>query len=267
MNGEVIGMNSAIMTGGSSGNDGIGFAIPINMASSVANMIIKDGKVHYARIGVKLEPLSPALARQFGLDEGTKGVLVENVVSGSPADKAGLKQGDVIIGFAGEKVLNGSSFKLKVATSEVSKPYEIVYLRDGRERRATIVPAPADKIVFAEEESSPSESPAHAEPSKTSISDFGLEVQPLTPELSKALSLPADVKGLLVSSVKDGGPAEAAGISEGDVITKVVRDRKIQPLTSVKEFQEAAAKTNELALHVLQKGKVGLFVTLSKNPK
>jgi serine protease Do len=267
MSGEVIGMNAAIVTGGA-GNDGIGFAIPINMASSVANMIIKDGKVHYARIGVKIEPLPPAMARQFGLSENTKGVLVESVLPGSPADKVGLKQGDVIVGFAGEKVLSPPSFRLKAATSEVAKPYEIVYLRGGKEHHATIVPAPADKIVFAEETESPSaETPEHSEPAKTSISDFGLEVQPLTTELIKALGVPADLKGLLVSSVKEGGPADAAGISEGDVINQIVRNGNIQTLSTVKQFQDAASKSDELALHVLQKGKVGLFVTLTKSPK
>jgi serine protease Do len=273
MNGEVIGMNSAIVTGGSAGNDGIGFAIPINMATSVANMIIKDGKVHYARIGVRLQQLPPALARQFGLEEGTKGVLVENVLPDSPAAKAGLKQGDVIIGFAGEKISNGSSFKLKVATSQPSKPYELVYLRDGKRQTTTVVPAPAEKIVFAEESDSqsPEDRSERSEPAKTAISDFGLEVQPLTSELIKALSFPVDLKGLLVSSVKDGSPAEAAGIAEGDVITSIVRDRRIQPLTNVKDFQAVASKSNEIAIRVVKKGNsgalLGNFVTLSKNPK
>jgi len=267
MDGEVIGINSAIMSG-SSGNDGIGFTIPINMAASVANMLIKDGKVHYARVGIVLSPLSPALARQLGLDEGTKGVLVGEVIPGSPAEKAGIKQGDVITGYAGEKVYNLPSFRLKVATSEVSKPSELVYLRDGKEQTTRIVPAPAENVVFDGEKegrpSNPQDKPS--EPAKTSISDFGLEVQPLTSELAKPLGLPADVKGVLVSSVKDGSPAEAAGIEEGDVITKVVRGHKPQPLTSVKDFQDLASKSNELAVFV-QKGKVGRFVVLTKNAK
>jgi serine protease Do len=267
MDGEVIGINSAIMSG-SSGNDGIGFTIPINMAASVANMIIKDGKVHYARVGIQLSPLSPALGRQLGLEEGTKGVLVGDVLPGSPAEKAGLKQGDVIIGYGGEKIQNLPSFRLKVATSEVSKPSELVYVRDGKERSTSIVPAPAENIVFdLEKDGKPSVTqPKVNEPEKTSITGFGLDVQPLTAELAKPLGLPADLKGLLVSAVKDGSPAEAAGIEEGDVITKVVRNHKPQPLTSVKDFQDFAAKADELAVYV-QKGKVGAFVVLSKTSK
>ena len=102
MSGEVIGVNSAIVTGGR-GNDGIGFAVPIDMAQNVADQLIKDGKVHRARIGIKLGILTPVLAKQLGLDAATKGILVEDVVPGSPADKAGLKQGDVIVGFGGRE--------------------------------------------------------------------------------------------------------------------------------------------------------------------
>jgi len=236
MDGEVIGINSAIVSG-SSGNDGIGFAIPIKMAMSVADMLIKDGKVHYARIGIELAPLTPALNRQLGLEEGTKGVLVGNVLPGSPADKAGLKMGDVITSFAGEKVLDRSTFRLKVATSEAAKPYEIGFLRDGKERTASIVPAPAENVVFDIERDARSDrKPSPTEPAKTTINGFGLEVQPLTPELARPLGLPTNTKGVVVSSVKDGSPAEAAGIQEGDVITKIIRNKQIQPVTNVKDF-------------------------------
>jgi serine protease Do len=267
MNGEVIGINSAIVSG-SSGNDGIGFAIPMKLASSVADMLIKDGRVHYARIGIKLQPLTAPLAGKLGVPEGTKGVLVGDVVPGSPADKAGLKQGDVITSFAGEKVNDHSSFRLRVATSEVAKSYDLGYLRKGKERTTSITPAPADKVVFdiEREDGDAKARPEKAEPARTAISAFGLEVQPLTPELAKPLGLPSDLKGVVVSSVKEGSPAAEAGIQEGNVITKVVRNQEIQSLTSVQDFQELASKADELAIYV-QAGKLGRFVTLSKNAK
>jgi serine protease Do len=258
MDGEAIGINSAIVSGGS-GNDGIGFTIPINMAKSVAEMLIKDGKVHYARIGVKLGPLTPAIARQLGLDPTTKGILVDRVLPGSPAEKAGLKEGDVIIGYAGDKIVNGSSFRLKVATSESSKPQDLVYVRDGKERKTSIIPASADKVVFEEEKQDGST----AIPAKTEVDGFGLELQPLTSELAKPLGLPADLKGLLVASVKDGSAAAEEGIQEGDVITKVIKDRKIQPVTSVKDFQDLVSKNDEVSFYV-QRGKLGRYLTLSK---
>jgi len=118
-----------------------------------------------------------------------------------------------------------------------------------------------------ERESQSGERPGRAtEPAKTTINDFGLDVQPLNSELAKPLGLPADLKGLLVSSVKEGSPAEAAGVQEGDVITKIFRDRKLQPVTTVKDFQDLAGKQNELAVYI-QRGKIGSIVALSKNPK
>ena len=131
MSGEVIGVNSAIVTGGR-GNDGIGFAVPIDMAANVADQLIKDGKVHRARIGIKLGLLTPVLAKQLGLEAGAKGILVDEVVAGSPADKAGLKPGDIIVGFAGEKVTSRPTFRLKVASSPMGKSYEIDYYREGK---------------------------------------------------------------------------------------------------------------------------------------
>src|SRR5208282_3504388 len=242
MSGEVIGVNSAIVTGGR-GNDGIGFAVPIDMAANVADQLIKDGKVHRARIGIKLGVLTPVLARQLGLEPGTKGILVDEVVPGSPAEKAGLKQGDVIVGFAGEKVTSRPTFRLKVASSPVGKSYEIDYFREGNRQSKS------------------------AEPAKTAFNEFGFDVQPLTAELAKSLDLPAGIKGLLVSEVKEGSSADAEGIKQGDVITKVVRDRKIQPLTTVKEFQDLASKADAISFYVQSGKNTGRFVTLSKAKK
>ncbi len=268
MSGEVIGVNSAIVTGGR-GNDGIGFAVPIDMAANVADQLIKDGKVHRARIGIKLGVLTPVLAKQLGLEAGTKGILVDEVVSGSPAEKAGLKQGDVIVGFAGEKVTSRPTFRLKVASSPVGKSYEIEFFREGKRHSTTITPAPAENVVFdLERESSQGrESARSAEPAKTAISDFGIEVQTLTAELAKSLDLPAGTKGLLVSEVKEGSSAEAEGIKQGDVITKVVRDRGVQPLTSVKDFQDLASKADALSFYVQSGKSQGRFATLTKAKK
>jgi serine protease Do len=230
--------------------------------------LIRDGKVHRARIGIQLGTLSPALAKQLGLDPDTKGILVDDVVKGSPADKAGLKQGDVIVGFAGEKITSRPAFRLKVASSPVGKSYEIEYYREGKRQTATIVPAPAENVVFdLEREQGQDKESRSTEPAKTAISDFGLEVQPLTADLAKSLGLPAGIKGLVVSDVKEGSPADAEGIKEGDVISKVVRDRKIQPLSSVREFQDLASKSDEVSFFVQSGKSQGRFVTLSKAKK
>jgi serine protease Do len=268
MSGRVIGIDSAIVSG-SRGNDGVGFAIPIDLASNVADKIIKDGKVSRARIGIALEALSPAMAKQLGIDPQTKGVLVNDVVSGSPADKAGLKSGDVITEFNGAPIASVQSFRLNVAASDVGKSYDLSYYRDGKKRTASITPAPSEQVVFAQEKDKDStvEKDVKVEPAKSTIEGFGLEVQPLTAELAKSLGMAANLQGVLVSSVKEGSPAEAAGIEAGNLITRVVRDRKIQPLTSVKEFQELTSKADEIAVYVQLPDGRGRFVTLTKATK
>jgi serine protease Do len=263
MSGRVIGINSAIVTG-SRGNDGVGFAIPIDLAANIADKLIKDGKVQRARIGIALGVLSPAMAKQLGLDPQTKGVLVNEVLAGSPAEKAGLKSGDVITEFNESPITSLPTFRMNVAASDIGKPYELTYYRDGKKRTTTITPAPSDQVVFAQEKGSSGTRESRSESAKTTINDFGLEVQPLTSELARSMGLAGDLQGLLVSSVKEGSPAAAAGIEAGNVITKVVRDRKIQPVKSVQEFQELTSKADEIAVFVQSSEGLGRFVTLSK---
>jgi serine protease Do len=270
MDGQVIGVNSAIVTGGR-GNDGVGFAIPIDMASTVADNLIKNGKMSRSRVGIVLEPLAPAMAKQFGLDAKTKGILVADVLKGSPADKAGLKAGDVILKFNGNPVGSLPAFRMTVASSEAGHEFQLTYWREGKEHTTAIVPAPADSVKFAQElnrngsreddepEAKKSDAP------KAQIDDFGLEVQAVTPELAAQFGHPKDARGLLVSNVKDGSPAEAAGIETGQLISRVVHDRKVQAVTSVKEFQALAGKSDDLALYVEAPGRPGIFVTLSKS--
>ena len=187
---------------------------------------------------------------------------------GSPADKAGLKQGDVIVGFAGDKVTSRPTFRLKVASSPVGKSYEMDYYRGGKRQSTTITPAPAENVVFdLERETGQERESKSAVPAKTAISDFGLEVQPLTAELAKSLDLPAGMKGLLVSDVKEGSSAEAEGIKQGDVITKVVRDRGVQSVSSVKEFQDLASKADAISFYVQSGKSQGRFATLTKVKK
>jgi serine protease Do len=271
MDGEVIGINSAIVTGsrgmgGSGGNDGVGFAIPIDMASNVADKLIKDGKVSRARIGIALEPLTPAFAKQFGLDGKTKGVVVGQILKGSPAEKAGLKSGDIITGFNGQPVVSVPTFRLNVAACDVGKSYPVTYYREGKEQTTSIAPAPAEKVVFDVEKPAESDQPEAklADSAKVELKDFGLEVQAVTPELANSLGHAKDVQGVLISSVKEGSPAEAAGLEQGMVITKVVKDKKINAVKSVKDFQDLAGKSDELALYVQGAKGPGHFVTLSK---
>jgi len=262
MDGQVIGINSVIMNGGGRGNDGVGFAVPIDMASKVAENLIKNGKVQRSRVGIKLDTLTPALARQLRVDPKVKGVVVGEVWPGTPAEKAGLKPGDVITSFNGNPVLSLPNFRMAVATSSSGKEFGLNYIREGKEMSTTIVPAPYEKVSFGREEATETkESP------KTVVNDFGLEVQELSSELAQQFKYGKDAKGLIVTDVKSDSPAEAAGLKDGDLIVKIVKDGKTQTLTSVKEFDAVAGKANEIALYVSSRGLPNRFVTLSKASK
>ena len=266
MNGHVVGVNSAIVSG-SRGNDGVGFAIPIDMAAKLADKLIARGKVERAMMGINLGPLSPSLARQFGLDPKTPGAMVQDVVAGSPAASAGLKSGDIITRFDNKPVDSWLALRNRVSVSDIGKPYEIGYMREGREAVAKVVLGSAEKIdpLRADAEV---EKPAEAKPepvSATSFEQFGLSLQAITPELADKFGYGREAKGLLVAAVKEGSPAEAIGLQEGFLISKVVKNRIPAALTSVKEFQDLAEKADELAVYVQSpRSPGGRFVTLSK---
>ncbi|MHC5539405.1 trypsin-like peptidase domain-containing protein [Singulisphaera rosea] len=274
MDGHVIGINSAIMTGArgmgaSGGNDGVGFAIPIDLASNVADKLIKDGKISRARIGVVIQPVSAAIAKALGLDPKIKGALVSSVVLESPAEKAGLKAGDVIVEYNGTPVVSVPSFRLNVAASDIGKPVGLKYYRAGKERSTEVVLASSEKVVFdIEKNNQESEEPDQKpEPAKTSVKGFGLELQPLTEDVAKGAGLTKETKGLVVSSVEEGSPADAAGIAPGMVITKVLVDKAPTEVSDVKAFQELADKSDDLTIYVQGRNLPGNFIPLSKAKK
>jgi serine protease Do len=272
MNGRVVGVNSAIVTAGrsltgSGANAGVGFAIPMDMAANMADKLIKDGKVSRARLGLTFSPLTPAAARVFGLDPKTKGLVVTTVAPGSPAEKAGLKKGDVITKFDSVNIVNGPTLRNAVATSDVGKSYDLTYLRDGQERQASVVPAPEENVRFAFEQGDGTSPRVRSEAPKAEVNDLGLAVQPLTPELASQFGYAKGTEGLVITSVKEGSPADAAGLEPGNLITEVVKDRKLQPIQGVKEFQELVNKADDIALFVKTAESPGQLVTLSKAKK
>jgi len=267
LDGKVIGINAAIATATRS-SAGIGFAIPIDMAANLADQLIKDGKVTRAMIGIELQPLTPALARELGNDPKLKGVLVGNVLPDSPGAKAGLQQGDVITGFAGVPAKNVNSFRNLVSTSEIGKEFALTFIREGKEQttKVSLVPFQIPKDLAARSGRPDGEEARKPEAAKVELSNFGLDVQELTPELAKQFGYPAEAKGVVISDVKDGSSADANGLEAGMLVTKVVKDKKVTPLTSPKQFQELAGKADELTLYVQTPDGRGRFFTLAKQP-
>ena len=147
LNGRVVGINSAIATASRS-NSGVGFAIPIDMASRIADKLIKDGKVSQALVGINIDALTPKLARQLGLPPKTKGLLVTDVAKGTPAKEAGIvKVGDIILSFDGKEVFTRQTLQYLVSTSDIGSTYPVVILRDKQEKTLKVAPRDAEAVV------------------------------------------------------------------------------------------------------------------------
>jgi serine protease Do len=221
--GEVIGINTAILSGNSGGNQGIGFAIPIDMAKYVMDQILKHGKVVRGYIGVGIQELTPDLAKAFNVP-AEKGALVGSVEPDSPGAKAGLQRGDVITDIGGQPVTGPNELRLKVGTIAPGTTVHLNVLRNGQTRDVALTLGEAPSDTGAEKKA---EGPAQNSPMN------GVQVSDLNSDIRQQLGLKSDVKGVVVTEVPDGSPASEAGLQRGDVIEQVNR----HSVNSVSEYE------------------------------
>jgi Do/DeqQ family serine protease len=208
-NGQLIGINSQILTPGD-GNIGLGFAIPSNMAKNVMDQLIENGAVRRAKLGVTVQGISADMASSLGL-ASSQGALVSNVDDGSPAARAGLRQGDVITQFNGKPVVDSNQLRNEVSSTAPGTAVTLQYTRDGRSETA--------KATLGE--LSTKHEPAASSSDRRSGGKFGMSVQPLTPDLADQLGLAGSTQGVLVADLDPAGVAADSGLQEGDVIVKV----------------------------------------------
>lgn len=248
--GELIGINSQILSP-SGGNIGIGFAIPSNMAKAVLDQLQKTGKVRRGMIGVTIQAVSADLAASLNLP-AARGALVNSVQAGGPADKAGVKMGDVVTAFNDTPVLDNNNLRNMVASSQPGADVVLTLLRDGSEKRVTVklteLPARAGKQGEQEGDQDSGET-----------GKYGLTVEPLTPDIATRLGLKTTDQGLVVSQVDPNGPAAEAGVLQGDVIQEVNR----QPVRNTNEFRSALDRSGARPALVLvnRRGRT-LYLTL-----
>jgi serine protease Do len=235
LDGEVIGINTAISTR-SGGYDGVGFAVPINMAHWVSDQLIAKGSVRRAYLGVGIQQVNGTLAAVLHVNAG-EGAVVGEIKPNSPAEKAGLKTQDVILDFNGQKVDGPSDLAGAVERMEVGKTYPMTVVRDGKRMTVpvTVQEMPSHYTSLSREESEEGNSENNAKPAgPMSFEELGIEVKELTPQIAQQLRL-KDAKGVVVGSVKSGSTAEEAGLSEGMLIERVNK----QPVSTPEEFKDA----------------------------
>ncbi len=255
LSGEVIGINTAIYSP-SGGSVGIGFAVPSNTAKSVIAQLKEKGHVTRGWLGVAIQGITPDIAKGLGLNpEQPNGALVASVTPNSPAAKAGIKQGDVIVEAGGHAIKSVHDLPRLVAASPIGHKLDVKILRNGKETNlaATIAEMPANLGQLAGGPSTEEEATA-----------LGLQLSALTPELRSKFSIPKDVEGVVVTKVASDSPAGALGMQPGDVIVSVDQKPAHTPAQAAKELKQAAAKGNVLLL--LNRHGQSQFVGLSVSP-
>jgi len=242
MKGEVVGINTAIVASG----QGIGFAIPANMAKHVLPQLKQKGKVTRGWLGVGIQEVPPELAKTLGLQD-RKGALVSEVFQGGPADKAGIERGDVIVEFDGKEIPESKDLPGLVAATQIGKKVIVKVARSGK--------LVSKEIAIGEmEEKTPQVA------GKSAGKRVGLAIQDLTPDMARSLGL-KDTTGVVVTEVEPGSSAAGSGIKRGDVIREVNR----QPVQNSRDFMEKVEKAKDggNVLFLLQRGGRSLYAAVT----
>ena len=247
--GQLIGINTAILSG-SGGNQGIGFAIPINLAANVMHEIENKGKVTRGYLGAGVQEVDANLAKAFHLPENT-GVALTEIQSDTPASRAGLKSGDVVVELNGNPVKDVNLFRFKIAELGPGGKANLKVYRDGKSMDFTVTLAERPADLSARNGKSGGE-----EGTKSALE--GVSVQALTPDIARELKLDSNVKGVVVTDVDESSAAAAAGLQRGDVILEVNR----QPVQSVDEFQHAVSKNATSTLLRVNRNGGTIFIAI-----
>jgi len=245
LKGQVVGINTAIVASG----QGIGFAIPINMADGIIDQLKDSGEVSRGWLGVGIQNLTPELAEYYGIEE-QEGVLVTQTYEGDPADKAGIKEGDVIIEVEGNRISSSRELSRTVAEAGVGNKLSLTLLREGREKKV--------KVKLAKR---PDTEPTIARGEARS-DDLGLKVREIDPEIAERLGLDEDTKGVVVTGVNPDSKAAEADIRQGDVLIEINR----KPVTSLEDYKSQLRKIDagNTVQMLLRRGGGGLLAVKFK---
>ncbi len=246
--GELVGINTAILAGGSGGNQGIGFAVPVNLARQVMDEIVTHGQVTRASLGVKVQEVTPAIAKAMGLS-APNGALVSEVVPDSAAQRAGLQSGDVITEINGTPILESNQLRMVVSMMNPSQSVNLKVFRNGQTNAVTakLGAMPGERVERASNDNTGTEKALE-----------GVSVEDLDGQTARQLGLPANSKGVVVTNVDPESAAAASGLKEGDVIQSVNR----QAVTNADEFGRAVRKSNGGSLLLVNRDGQRLYLAV-----
>jgi serine protease Do len=248
--GEVIGINTMIITRGLPQSAGVGFAVPINVAKEILPQLREKGKVVRGWLGVSIQPITEDMARTYGMKEA-KGAQISDVNGDSPAEKAGLKPDDVVVGVDGRPIADNSELSQYIASKAPGTTVRLKVLRDGQEREV-----PVTLGTFPEGDTETADR-------DEGTAQLGMTLQNLTPDVAQRLELERTARGVVVTDVAAGEPAEDAGLQRGDVIVSVNRQR----VETVSDFEReiAKAKPDGVARLRVRRGGNHTFLALKLN--
>lgn len=235
LHGDLVGINTAIVTGGSGGNQGVGFAIPINMARNVMEQIVDHGKVIRGHLGVAVQSVDADMAKAFGLSQGG-GALVAEVTPGSPAAKAGIERGDIILDLNGQPI--SAPEDLSVHIAELA-PGTVAHLKVSRNGHTRDVEVTLNELSETTQASTGTENVTKALQ--------GVQVQNLTPSIARDLGVSAGTPGVVITSVDPSSAAAAAGLDRGDIIQEVNR----KPIRNVADYDRALSEVHNQSVLLL----------------
>jgi serine protease Do len=258
-NGDLIGINTAILAGNGGGNQGVGFAIPVTMARNIMDQLLKTGKVTRGYIGVTLQGLDPDLAKSFGLGENMRGIAITGVEPNSPGAKAGLQTGDVITQVNGTSGDEPGSLRVIVAGMAPGSEVHLKIFRSGNYKDVTVTLAELPKNLLAgnnpdDDDNQPGLNGGEKGAMK------GVSVQAITPEVRQQLNLSATAKGVVVTDVDESSQAAQEGLKPGDVVEQVNH----KPVNSVGDFNSAVKQGDGsgATLLLIRRGQVSNFVAV-----